>query len=174
MDTIGLHSTSSMFAAIPLSELLGILCYWGQNCYDSVGMTNKLRKKPRCSMCGRCCRAPVILITKPSDYRRWTRQGRSDILRYASVPPVQGYGDLWIDIEGSEESSYCPFIKKVSRSKYICTIQTTKPKVCREFRCEWAYGIGKKGVPFKTERGWTDKAKRLGYGQTNNHSRRRS
>ena len=102
--------------AAQLGYLLSYLCLEGHNCYDSVGMTNKLRKKPRCSMCGRCCRAPVILITKPSDYRRWTRQERSDILRYASVHPVQGYGDLWIDIEGSEESSYCPFIKKVSHS----------------------------------------------------------
>ncbi len=92
-------------------------------------------------MCGECCRAPVILITKPSDYRRWARQRRSDILRYASVPPVQGYGDLWIDIEGSEGSNYCPFIKKVGNYKYICTIHNTKPKVCKEFRCEWAFLI---------------------------------
>ncbi len=125
-------------------------------------------------MCGKCCRAPVILVTKPSDYRRWTRQGRSDILRYASVPTQQGYGDLRIDIEGGEWSSYCPFIKKVSHYKYICTIQNTKPIVCKEFRCEWAYWAGKKGIPFKTECGWTDKAKRLGYGQTNNRIHRKS
>ncbi len=129
-------------------------------------MTDKPRKRPRCCMCGECCRAPVILITKPEDYRRWTRQKRSDILQYASVPPLQGYGDLCIDIKGGEGSSYCPFIKKVSHSKYICTIHNTKPKVCKEFLCEWAYWAGKKGIPFKTERGWTDKAKRLGYGQT--------
>jgi len=115
-------------------------------------------------MCGECCRAPVVLITKPEDYRRWTRQGRWDILRYASEPVLQGYGDLWIDIKGSENSSYCPFIKKVRHDKYICTIHDTKPKVCKEFRCEWAYGVGNKGIPFKTERGWTDKAKQLGYG----------
>ncbi len=124
-------------------------------------------------MCGECCRAPVILITKPEDLSRWTRQGRSDILQYASVPPQQGYGDLWIDIDDSERSSYCPFIKKVSHNKYICTIQNTKPIVCKEFRCEWAYWAGNKGIPFKTERGWTDKAKQLGYGQTNNRSRRK-
>jgi len=117
-------------------------------------------------MCGECCRAPVILITKTEDYRRWTRQRRSDILQYASVPPLQGYGDLWIDIKGSEGSSYCSFIKKVGNYKYICTIHNTKPKVCKEFRCEWAYWAGKKGIPFKTERGWTDKAKQLGYGKT--------
>ena len=128
-------------------------------------MKKQLRKRPRCSQCGKCCTAPVVLITKPSDYRRWVAQGREDILKHASVPPLKGYGDLWIDIRGSEESAYCPFIKQISEGKFICTIHDTKPKVCREFRCEWAYGAGKKGVPFKTERGWTDKAKKLGYGQ---------
>ena len=118
-------------------------------------------------MCGECCRAPVVLITKTEDYRRWILEGRSDILKYASVPPLRGYGDLWIDINGSEESGYCPFIRKVSHRRYICTIQDTKPRVCKEFWCEWAYGIGKKGIPFKTERGWTDKARNLGYGKTN-------
>jgi len=125
-------------------------------------------------MCGECCQAPVILITKPSDYRRWVHQGRSDILHYASVPPRQGYGDLRIDIKAGEGPSYCPFIKKISRYKYICTIQDTKPKVCKEFWCEWAYGVGKKGIPFKTERGWIEKAKQLGYGKTNNRNRSKS
>ena len=115
-------------------------------------------------MCGECCRAPVVLITKPADYRRWIRQERWDILRYASEPPLRGYGDLWIAIKDDEGTGYCPFIEKISPDKYICTIHDTKPKVCKEFRCEWAYGAGKKGVPFKTERGWTDRAKRLGYG----------
>jgi Fe-S-cluster containining protein len=115
-------------------------------------------------------KAPVILITKPGDLRRWIRQGRSDILQYVSVPPRQGYGDLEIRIKGSRGFDYCPFIKQVGNHKYICTIQDTKPKVCKVFRCEWAYDIGNKGIPFKTERGWTDKAKQLGYGQCNNHS----
>ena len=116
-------------------------------------------------MCGECCKAPVVLITKPADYKRWISQGRTDILECASVPPLWGYGDLWIDIKGGEGSEYCPFIEKVGPDKYICTIHDTKPKVCKEFRCEWAYGVGEKGVPFKTERGWTDRAKQMGYGQ---------
>ena len=31
--------------------------------------------------------------------------------------------------------------------------------------CEWAYGIGEKGIPFKTLSGWTEKARQLGYGK---------
>ncbi|MBI3930885.1 MAG: YkgJ family cysteine cluster protein [Chloroflexi bacterium] len=134
-------------------------------------MTDKPRKRPKCSTCGKCCRAPVILITKPSDLRRWAQQGRSDILRYASVPVLRGYGDLWISIDGSEGSGYCPFIRRVSQDKFTCTIQDTKPKVCKEFWCEWTYGVGQKGIPFKTDRGWTDRAKQLGYGQSTNRSR---
>ncbi|MEE8413516.1 MAG: YkgJ family cysteine cluster protein [Dehalococcoidales bacterium] len=133
-------------------------------------MTDKLRKRPRWSMCGECCRAPVIMVTKPADYRRWIRQGRSDILHYASEPPSQGYGDLGVDIRASEWSDHCPFIQKTGDCQHICTIYDTRPKVCKQFRCEWAYGAGKKGIPFKTDSGWTDKAKQLGYGQTNNRS----
>ncbi len=131
-------------------------------------MADKSVKRPKCSMCGKCCSAPTVMITKPSDYRRWVQQGREDILKYATVPPTGGYGDLWRDPEDGEVITHCPFIKKTDDDRYICTIQDTKPKVCREYRCEWAYGAGKKGVPFKTHCRWTDKAKKLGYGKPRN------
>jgi Fe-S-cluster containining protein len=114
-------------------------------------------------MCGYCCRAPIALIVMLEDYERWKRQGRSDILRYASARTSEGCGTLWIDADKDKELSYCPFLKKVGGDKHICTIQDTKPTVCREFWCEWSYGVGKKGIPFKTDRGWTDKARQLGY-----------
>jgi Fe-S-cluster containining protein len=116
-------------------------------------------------MCGKCCKSPMVMITKPEDYRRWVRQGRTDILKYATEPPPRGYGDLLADTNEGWDTGYCPFIRKVSQNRYICSIQETKPKVCREFRCEWSYGIGKKGIPFKTDCGWTDRAIHLGYGK---------
>ena len=128
-------------------------------------MSDKPNKRPKCSMCGKCCSAPTVMITKPSDYKRWVEQGREDILKYATVPPPHGYGDLWRDPEDGEVITHCPFAQKIADEKYICTIQETKPKVCREYRCEWAYGAGKKGVPFKTDCGWTDKANKMGYGK---------
>lgn len=127
-------------------------------------MTNETRKRPECSRCGECCRAPVVLITKPSDFRRWIEQGRNDILKYASRPPLRGYGDFWMDIRKTDDAAYCPFIGKTGDGEFTCTIHDTKPKVCREFRCEKCYGIGRKGVPFKTDCGWTDRAIRMGYG----------
>jgi Fe-S-cluster containining protein len=128
-------------------------------------MTDKLVKRPKCSMCGKYYSAPALMITKPSDYKRWVEQGREDILQYASVPPPQGYGDLWRDPENGEAITHCPFAQEIENNKYICTIHDTKPKVCREYRCEWSYGAGKKGVPFKTDCGWTDKALKMGYGK---------
>ncbi len=128
-------------------------------------MTEQSEQLPRCNGCGECCRAPVVLITKPEDYERWTRQGRLDILKYATVPPVRGYGDFWIEVSGDDTDGYCPFARQVAERKYVCAIQETKPKVCREYWCEWSFGVGLEGVPFKTERGWTDRARRLGYGQ---------
>jgi len=107
----------------------------------------------------------MVQITKTSDYKRWVEQGRKDILKLATVPPLRGYGDFLTDISKTEDPEYCPFIEKISDHKFICTIHDTKPKVCKTFRCEWCYGIGKKGVPFKTDSGWTDRAKQLGYGK---------
>lgn len=138
-----------------------------ENCYNLAEMTNKARKRPKCSMCGKCCReGGSELIMTPSDYRRWKRQGRWDILRYAWVGLPQGHGDLWIDSKTGEELLYCPFLKEISAGKYVCEIYDTRPKVCREFWCEWSYGVGKKGVPFKTAKGWGEKAMQLGYEQT--------
>ena len=99
----------------------------------------------------------------PSDYRRWKRQERWDILRYVRLGLPQAHGDLWIDSETGEELHCCPFLKELEPMKYICEIYDTKPKVCREFWCEGSYGVGEKGVPFKTGRGWSEKASELGY-----------
>lgn len=128
-------------------------------------MKNMLNKKPQCSQCGECCRAPMVMITRTSDYKRWAAQGRDDILKLTAVPPPGGYGDFLTDTGKTENPEYCPFIEKIGDDKFICTIYDTRPKVCKTFRCEWCYGVGKKGVPFKTDSGWTDRAKQLGYGK---------
>jgi Fe-S-cluster containining protein len=127
-------------------------------------MTGIPHKKPVCSNCGRCCKEEGSGFTMmPSDYRRWKRQGRHDILRYVSQYEGHAdYGDIWvdwIDPETGEVLGHCPFLHKVHREKYTCAIHHTKPTICKRFWCEWAYGIGKKGVPFRRMAGWTGKAK---------------
>jgi Fe-S-cluster containining protein len=131
-------------------------------------MSRKKHKiKPRCFRCGKCCREHGFGLTvTPGDTRRWKKQGRADILRYAWIPRgVGGYGDIWIDPETGEDLDYCPFLQKVSLGKYICSIYETRPKICREFWCEYAYGVGRRGQTFRGMAGWTERARQLGYGQ---------
>ncbi len=124
-----------------------------------------MTKKNECARCGKCCLAPMVMIVKPSDYRRWVRQGRTDILAYVFFPPESGYGDFRTEPAGTGPTGYCPFARQEESDTFICSIQDTKPEVCRRFFCEWCYGEGKKGLPFKTAQGWTDQAKKLGYGR---------
>lgn len=130
-------------------------------------MSKKAKRKPKCSMCGKCClELGCELYMTAGDYRRWKHQGRDDILSYTYVAPkLGGYGDLWFDPETEQELDRCPFLSEIDSGKFACVIQETKPKVCREFCCEWAYGVGKRGIPFRTEGGWSEKARQLGYGK---------
>ena len=63
-------------------------------------------------LCAASAAAPTVMITKLSDYKRWVQQGRQDILRYATVPPVHGYGDLWKEPQDGEEITHCPLQRK--------------------------------------------------------------
>jgi Fe-S-cluster containining protein len=128
-------------------------------------MSPELSSCPRCSMCAKCCaeQGHGLTITR-EDYKRWRYQRRTDILRYVWKPErSNGFGDIWIDPKTGEDLDHCPFLVKVGRRKPVCSIHDTKPEICREFWCEWAYGAGNKGVPFKTIDGWSEKAKQLGY-----------
>ncbi len=90
--------------------------------------------------------------------RRW------DILRYAWIPDLSdGWGDLWIDPKSGQELFRCPFLKHTKSGQWSCAIEDTKPRVCKEFWCEYAYGVGNKGVMCKSLNGWSQKAKEMGY-----------
>lgn len=130
------------------------------------------RERSKCIRCGKCCREQGFeLIATSGDIRRWRREGRIDILRYVWSPKMLGgYGDIWTDPETGEDLDYCPFLRRVAgvttiKGRYRCDIYETRPKVCREFYCEYAYGDGKRGKAFKTARGWSERARELGYGQ---------
>ncbi len=126
-----------------------------------------MNKRQACAACGKCCISLGFEITMtPGDYRRWKHQGRDDILRYAFIPPGKGgFGYLWFDPIRKLEMDRCPFLMETEPGKYICGIQETKPKVCREFWCAWTYGEGEKALPFKVSAGWTSRAEKSGYGQ---------
>ena len=124
-----------------------------------------MQRKQNCSMCGKCClKLGHVLYMTVGDSRRWIHQGRDDILRYADLT-LEHFGELWYDPETEEELDQCPFILKINSRKYVCAIQETKPKACKDFWCEWVYGAGERGIPFRTIRGWSQKARQLGYGK---------
>jgi len=106
----------------------------------------------------------------PEDYQRWKKEQRYDILRY--IPYGEHYallGDAWvdwIDPDSGEVLQCCPFLVKTDLAVCSCLIHDTKPRVCQEFWCEWSYGVGARGVPFKRAGGWTRRAIELGYGST--------
>jgi len=121
----------------------------------------------KCSSCGACCRGErhYGLILLPGDYERWIQEKREDILCYIENS-VYGLhrAIIWKNANTGKYLDYCPFLQEVDNGKYKCTIQDTKPTICKLFWCAWAYGEGEKGVAFKTFNGWTEKARNLSYG----------
>ena len=96
-----------------------------------------------CTNCGKCCTNSDYmgsLEATGADVKRWRRQGRGDILRFAIVmgPSNNPHADLWVDNQTGEERRRCPFVRKVrNQNRYLCTIYETRPKVCRDY-VPWA------------------------------------
>jgi Fe-S-cluster containining protein len=110
----------------------------------------KLPPGSPCTNCGKCCTNSSFmgsLSATEADVRRWRREGRDDILRFAAVLgpggaslPGGGFADLWIDQQTGNERERCPFVRKVRGTKrYLCTIYETRPQVCRDYTA-WAPG----------------------------------
>ncbi len=100
-----------------------------------------------CEQCGLCCRifGPGITPTLSNLYI-WIDQGRTDILRWfvASLEngrSVNGTGlraeDLgnvvlveMINPETGEYVTVCPFLRRVTKTRYLCGIHSVKPEMC--------------------------------------------
>ena len=101
-------------------------------------MTEKLPPGSPCTNCGKCCTNTSFMGTLSAtgdDVKRWRREGRCDILRFAWVlgPPKDPWADLWVDHNGDERER-CPFIRKVlGQNRYLCSIYETRPQVCRDY-----------------------------------------
>jgi len=108
-------------------------------------------EKPRlppgspCTNCGKCCTNPSFmgsLEATGDDVKRWRRQRRHDILRFAEImgPPEDPWADLWVDRNSGVERERCPFVRKVlGQPRYLCSIYETRPQVCRDYE-PWAPG----------------------------------
>jgi Fe-S-cluster containining protein len=103
----------------------------------------KLPPGSPCTNCGKCCTHPGYMGTLSAtgdDVKRWRREGRDDILRFAYVlgPPSNPHADLWVDEQTENEQDRCPFVRKVrGQNRYLCRIYETRPQVCRDY-IPWA------------------------------------
>lgn len=100
-----------------------------------------------CTQCGRCCTSPDFMVhmeANADDIKRWRKQKRHDILRYADIlSPKRGsfaemagfpFADLWISPTTGDDMKRCPFVRKLrGQEKYRCTIYETRPHVCRDY-----------------------------------------
>ena len=86
-----------------------------------------------------CCRGEHHrgLILLPDDYERWVQEGREDILCYVEQS-VYGLHRtiIWKDVQTGEYLDRCPFLLRIDTSRYKCTIQDAKPKICKMYRCD--------------------------------------
>jgi Fe-S-cluster containining protein len=96
-----------------------------------------------CTNCGKCCTNAAFMGTLSAtgdDVKRWRRERRRDILRFAAImgPPEDPFADLWVDDENGTERQRCPFVRKVrGQPRYLCSIYETRPQVCRDYE-PWA------------------------------------
>jgi len=98
-----------------------------------------------CTQCGKCCTNPSYMGTLQAsgdDVKRWIREGRTDILEWASIlgRGDDPWADLWISPVTGKEAHRCPFVRKLpGQNRYTCRIYETRPQVCRDYT-PWAPG----------------------------------
>ena len=109
-----------------------------------------------CEQCGLCCRifGPGIAPT-PENVYAWIQEGRTDILSWfvafmEDQPPVKCTRLLAEDLgsvvffemrhpETGEYITVCPFLKRISKERYICGIHRVKPEMCWNYQ-PWIWG----------------------------------
>jgi Fe-S-cluster containining protein len=109
-----------------------------------------------CEQCGICCKVfgDSISPTTENIYQ-WITNDRQDILCHFSACFSNGswkncaelrpenLGEI-INIEMRDPStgslvSACPFLKRVTKKRYICSIHTAKPEMCDNYK-PWIWG----------------------------------
>ena len=110
-----------------------------------------------CRQCGLCCRifGPGIAPTIENVYI-WMEQGRTDVLRWFVAFIENGHapipcsdlktGDLGsvivFEMRDPETGRYvtvCPFLRRVTKDRYLCGIHMVKPEMCWNYQ-PWIWG----------------------------------
>ncbi len=118
--------------------------------------THMAEEEEPCEQCGLCCKIFGDRISPTTaNLFHWQENDRNDILRYffalrrdgswvncANLKPDE-LGDLvTIELRDPSTGSYlavCPFLRRTSRSRYICGIHNTKPEMCENY-LPWIWG----------------------------------
>ena len=103
-----------------------------------------------CVQCGLCCKIYGDRITPTiMDLYSWMVNGKTEILRYftaffdngtlvncSSLQPADLGEIIAIEMRDPDSGAYpavCPFLRRLEKTKYICTIHKTKPEMCCNF-----------------------------------------
>lgn len=86
-------------------------------------------KSVGCACCGRCCTYfGGHLHASDHDLKRWRQQGREDLLSRVNL-----LGWIWVDPETGQMLDPCPFLEQADEQRWICSINDTKPDICRDY-----------------------------------------
>ncbi|CAH2030898.1 YkgJ family cysteine cluster protein [Trichlorobacter ammonificans] len=89
----------------------------------------KPRRVDGCACCGRCCEAfGGHLHASARDLARWRREGREDLLSR-----VNRLGWIWVDPPSNRLLDPCPFLSREAAGRKVCSINATKPDMCRDY-----------------------------------------
>lgn len=82
-----------------------------------------------CACCGHCCDSfGGHLHASKNDLERWQVEGRDDLLE-----KVNRLGWVWVDPQTKQLIDPCPFIKQIEPGRRVCSINNTKPDICRDY-----------------------------------------
>ena len=119
-------------------------------------MDDPEQEEEPCEQCGLCCRifGPNITPTSANVFL-WMEQGRTDILRWfvafiqdgTKVPCTSLVpGDLGNVVsfgmrhpDTGEYVTVCPFLRRVTKERYLCGIHGVKPEMCCTYQ-PWVWG----------------------------------
>ena len=111
---------------------------------------------PECAQCGVCCKifGDSISPTIENVYR-WLEDGKIDILEHFSACMADGSWKKCSDLQACDLSgvvsielrdpktggfvSCCPFLRHVSKNRYLCGIHLSKPEMCDNYK-PWIWG----------------------------------
>jgi Fe-S-cluster containining protein len=88
-----------------------------------------------CTRCGKCCISLGRHLTKErsiSAIQHYCRIGITGEIVPVTISPE--YREIYA--EGERGELWCPFLRKNPDETFTCTIYETRPRICREFRCE--------------------------------------